>query len=218
MLDKRQRRGTVTRQATRGRPKVVSDEVQREAILLQARELFIAEGYARTTTEQVAARCRISKRTLYRLFPSKNALFAAIIDSHRQTMLDLPGDYDDLPLTDALERIFRIDIDARQERERTAFIRIAILESDRFPMLDTLLRKHGPEKSRALLAEWFARQRARNRIAVDDTASAAKMLMDMVFGGVEFKRKGAPDWPGNDERRAHVRRCIQIFVNGVRKR
>ena len=211
-------RQALTGTRTRGRPKVIPDERQRATILRETRDLFIEEGYARATTEKVATRSRISKRTLYRLFPSKEELFAAIIDTHRRSMLDLPGDYDIIPLTDALERIFRIDLTPEEEHERYAVLRLAIIESARFPELDALFRQHGPEKSLSLLAEWFARQRTLGRIVVDDVDSTAKMLMDMIFGAVTFKRKGEVDWPHGAERKAHIRRCIHVFVNGIRPR
>lgn len=203
---------------SRGRPKSVPDEVQREAIVRRARELFVERGYARSTTQELAARCRISKRTLYRLFPNKAAIFAAAVDAHRQSMLDLPGDYDGLPLADAIERIFKVDIDPDEDRERIAFLRFAVVEAAQFPELGPLLVRYGPEKARILLAEWLMRQGARGRIDVDDPASAAKMLLDMVFGAVVVQPDGNIDWGPRDERTVHVRKCIQVFVNGVRPR
>ncbi|MBE0532202.1 MAG: helix-turn-helix transcriptional regulator [Rhodospirillales bacterium] len=180
--------------------------------------MFIEEGYARTTTDKVAARCKISKRTLYRLFSSKEDLLAAVVDAHRQSMLDLPGNRDDLPLTDALEAIFIIDIDAEADRERVAFLRFALLESAQFPEIDTLVRQRGPEMALALLADWFAHQRTLGRIEIDDVDSAARMLMDMIFGAVVVKTMGELEWPGGDERKTYIRRCIRVFVNGIRSR
>ncbi len=69
-----------------------------------ARELFLEKGYGCTTTEDIAVKSHISKQTLYRLFPDKPAIFAAVIDGHCRTMLDLPCDYDNLPLDAALEK------------------------------------------------------------------------------------------------------------------
>jgi AcrR family transcriptional regulator len=196
----------------------VPDAVQQRAIAETARALFIRQGYGQTTTDEVAACCRISKRTLYRLFPSKSDLFAAAVDAHRQAMLDLPGNYDELPITKALERIFRVDIDPEADRERGAFLRLAMIESEQFPELRDIIREHGVDKSRSLLAAWFARQQQRGEIKLDDVESGARMLMDMMFGAVAFKlgkdlalRKGA-------ERKAHLKRCIKVFVDGVRPR
>ncbi|MEZ5934101.1 MAG: TetR/AcrR family transcriptional regulator [Alphaproteobacteria bacterium] len=194
------------------------DETQRDLVARKARDLFTSHGYGATTTDDIAASCKISKRTLYRLFSSKQDLFAAAVDLHRFAMLKLPGDYDRLPLQLALEEIFRVDIDAEADRERAAFLRLAIGESARFPELRAIIREHGIDASRRLLAAWFAHQRDLCRIAIDDVESAARMLMDMMFGAVVFKADSeVPNLQG-DERKAHQRRCIRVFVDGVRPR
>jgi AcrR family transcriptional regulator len=201
----------------RGRPKLRADDARRSEIVACAREIFLARGYAGTTTDVVAARCRMSKQTLYRLFPSKTALFRAMIEAHRQTMLDLPRHGEEAPLADAIAAIFRIDIDADEERARAAFIHLAMMESRQFPEIADLVRRHGVEPSRRLLAEWLAGQCARGAIRLDDAESGARMLMDMIFGamGPPSGDRGGPDLAA---RRVHIRRCIDVFLDGVRAR
>jgi AcrR family transcriptional regulator len=203
----------------RGRPKLMSDEQQAAAIAREARDLFLEKGYARTPMEEIAARCHISKRTLYRLFPNKTEVFGAIVDQHRQSMLALPGDYDDLPLEEALGRIFLVDIDEEAHRKRTEFIRLAILEGRQFRELAALLRQRGADKSRIMLIEWLEAQARRGRIEIEDAGMTAGILMDMMFGLIARKQeRDAPRWPGDDDRRAVLRHTIRIFVNGVRRR
>jgi AcrR family transcriptional regulator len=200
----------------RGRPKITTDDNQRDAIVQKAWALFIEVGFHNFTMSEVASRCKISKATIYRLFSSKVDLFAAIVHAHRQNMLALPGDYDDLPLDQALEHIFKLGIDSHLDRERVAFLRLALTEEAQFPELGAIFREHGADKSRSLLAEWLARQRASARIEIDDVDSAAKMLMDMIFGAIVVKSRGEFEWPGEEERKIHIRRCIHVFLNGVR--
>jgi AcrR family transcriptional regulator len=57
--------------ARRGRPR---SEVAHQAILESARELLIEEGYSRLRLEHVAARAGVGKATIYRRWPSKEAL------------------------------------------------------------------------------------------------------------------------------------------------
>lgn len=203
----------------RGRPKVVSDDVQRSLIVEGARQLFIESGYGRTTTDDVAARCRISKQTLYRLFPGKPALFAAVVDAHRHSMLALPGDYDSLPLDQALQQIFQIDIDPQVERDSMALLRLVTLESQQHPELEEMLWLYGADRSRAELAKWLIRQRKRGLIRIDDGDSAARMLMDMMFGAVVLRTGGKSAGPSATyRRRDHIRRCVSVFLNGIRAR
>jgi AcrR family transcriptional regulator len=164
----------------------------------------------------VAARCRISKQTLYRLFSSKTELFMAIIAKHRASMLALPRDpKENLPLDEALEKIFMINIDEAAERDREAFIHLIMSEAQQFPEIAALLRTHGVEQSRQMLTDWLSLQQQRGLIAIADAASGARMLMNMIFGAM-ISHPGKPnDWPNRETRLQHLRQCIAIFVAGV---
>ena len=59
----------------RGRP---SGIVGPELVTI-AREQFLQHGFRRTTMDAVASRAGISKQTLYAAYPSKDALFAAVV-------------------------------------------------------------------------------------------------------------------------------------------
>jgi len=201
----------------RGRPKLASDETQRIQIVEGARALFLEKGYGRTTTDDVAAGCRISKQTLYRLFPGKAALFAAVVDAHRYSMLALPGDYDAMPLDQALQQIFQIDIDPKLDGDRMALLRLVALESLQHPELEEMLLLYGAERSRAELAKWLTRQRDRGLIELDDADSAAGILMGMMFGAMVLKAGGKAA-PPSCPKRAHIQTCVSIFLNGVKTR
>ncbi|AVA23417.1 TetR/AcrR family transcriptional regulator [Rhizobium sp. LEGMi198b] len=200
----------------RGRPKTASDDAKRAEIVAEARATFHELGYGGTTMDLVAARCRISKQTLYRLFSSKTELFMAIIAEHRASMLALPRDpKENLPLDKALEQIFMIDIDEVAERDREAFIHFAVNEAQRFPEMASLLRTYGAEQSRQMLADWLRLQQKRGLIEIADAASGARMLMNMIFGAMISHPGKLNDWPDRETRLRHLRHCIAIFLAGV---
>jgi TetR/AcrR family transcriptional regulator, mexJK operon transcriptional repressor len=202
----------------RGRPKVMSEEVQRACIVDCAKKLFLKKGYGSTTTDEIATVCRISKQTLYGMFAGKAALFAAVIEAYHENLLELPGQYDDLPLDEALERIFKIDTEGEVDRERVGLLRLLVTESPKYPEIGIITRQHGYEKAQGDLAAWLADQRRRGLISIDDVDSAARMLSDMVFSPIILKAIGDPQWPNPQKRQAHTRRCISVFLNGVRPR
>lgn len=199
----------------RGRPKLVSDDVQRLLIADSARKLFIEKGYGRTTTDEVAAQCRISKQTLYRLFPGKPALFSAVVDAHRYSMLALPGDYDTVPIEQALQQIFRIDIDPQSERDNLALLRLVMLESQQHPELEELLFRYGADKARADLSKWLKARCKRDRIDIGDVDSVTHILLDMIFGPMVLKLDAVVARRRPQQRQDHVRRCISIFLYGI---
>jgi TetR/AcrR family transcriptional regulator, mexJK operon transcriptional repressor len=198
----------------RGRPKCVPDDAQCCMIVNSARRLFVEKGYGATTTDDIAAECKISKQTLYRLFPAKSALFAAVVAGLSQKCLDLPRDDDDLPLADSLARIFLAD-SAEAEQERIEILRLVIVEGRNFPELSDILKRHGLEVSRAELADWLTRQCARGRLKAGDMTARAQLLLDMVFGAITIRNIGDQERPGAEQRRAHIHHCIDVFLHGV---
>lgn len=197
----------------RGRPRTQSDGQRRADIIDGARRTFIDLGFAGTTTDIVAARCRISKQTLYRLFPSKTELFLAVVTAHRQMMLALPRpDDENEPVADVLQKIFMIDMDEETRREREAFIHIVVREGAQFPEIAEILAREGIDRSRKDLADWLQVQNERGKLVLDAPASGARMLMDMVFGAAGMPD---PNWKTPDDRRDHLRLCIAIFTSGT---
>lgn len=74
-------------------------EQQRKKFLLILCQVFSEKGYRRTTTAQLASRCRVRENILYRLWPDKKAMFLAALDDvyhHRaenwaKILADHPG-------------------------------------------------------------------------------------------------------------------------------
>ncbi|MNU53384.1 Bacterial regulatory protein, tetR family [compost metagenome] len=202
----------------RGRPKVSSDEQQAAAVVAEARRIFIEQGYERMTMDGIAARCRMSKRTIYQLFASKQAVMKAVIEDHRAQIFGLPGDYDGLPLEEALSQIFRINVDGDDDLQRWAVLRAIKAEAAKSEELLAIIRANTADLIPAMLADWIAEQAGRGRIVVPDPARAAKILLDMVFGCVFDKNGRLCEWPDAEDRRVYMRDCISIFVNGCRSR
>src|SRR5260370_29907464 len=72
------------KQTTIKKPQRPSDEAlwasRQEEILEAAARLFAQHGYADTDTQLLADELGVGKGTLYRYFPSKEALFLAAVD------------------------------------------------------------------------------------------------------------------------------------------
>jgi len=200
----------------RGRPPVASSEDRRNAILDLALKIFVEHGYVATTMDELAARGHWSKQTLYRLFPSKAALFESLADRHRKLMLNFDAVADDDLVDAALAKIFRADMTEADDLSRRVLLQLVGAERGLAPELATAIRTRGYEPSRAQLAEWIESRRTRGELTFDDSAlDYAGILMAMVFA--------APDMPSepiagsfNPSRyRAHIKRCITVFLNGV---
>ncbi len=85
-------------------------------ILEAAARVLVAEGYARATTNRVAAAAGISVGSLYQYFPGKDALIVALLKRHRSQMMATVGKhleaFQDRPLGSAVPALIRAVLDA----------------------------------------------------------------------------------------------------------
>ncbi len=81
---------------------------RRAVVLAAAAELFADRGYAGTRLDDIAAAAQVTKPILYRHFPSKKALYLALLARHREEQLRLAtnGQTDGQPITTFVERWF----------------------------------------------------------------------------------------------------------------
>lgn len=57
-----------------------------ERVIEEAEELFVREGFLHFSTEQLAARLRCSKRTLYSIAPSREQFFSLVLERRLKSM------------------------------------------------------------------------------------------------------------------------------------
>ena len=159
--------------------------------IAQAAELlFLANGYGAVSMDQVSRTASVSKATLYAYFPSKGALFAAIM---RDKGIDNPLGEDLFPaivpdLRAALEaigfRMLRFML-----RERTlAIYRIAMAESVRFPELGRAFYENGPVGMIRRFSDWLITLEDGGLVEVDDREMATQQFMALMRSGVFLRR------------------------------
>lgn len=73
---------------------------KRTDILKAARDLFLTEGYHRTSVDAVASKANVSKRTIYDYYGNKRALFLAVIDEAGELLMNSIQHAIDRNLTD----------------------------------------------------------------------------------------------------------------------
>jgi AcrR family transcriptional regulator len=215
------RQKSSTERRCRGRPQLRTDEETRQIIFDAARHAFAADGYAATSTEELARRAGISTKTLYRLFPAKAALFEAMVAERLDRQLSdvqLRGvDHDDI--AEALAAALLACAELALDPEVVALQRIVLQESAAFPDLATAFYRNGIARTAAALARWLRVQVARGRLAFDNVEDAAGMLIGMVvsapqraaiYGGVPLPSRKAI------ERR--VRTVAALVLDGCRVR
>lgn len=86
-----------------------------------AQDLFVTQGYDRTTVDQIAAAAGMSKRTFFRYFPSKDDLVIGKYDLFADRMAEALDDRPhDEAVWESLRRVFDITLDYVQDDHQRA--------------------------------------------------------------------------------------------------
>lgn len=164
---------------------------KRRAILDAAFELFLVDGYAGTTLEQVAEHAGVSRQTVYAHFASddtsvKETLFRAMVEA-RVGRRDEPAhpvvatmETTDQPHDD-LRTFARHHVALVMRPELVRLRRTIIGEAERFPGIAAAWYANGPQLSFDLFAGWFEAWDRRDLIDVPDPAVAARTFNWLVL-------------------------------------
>ena len=120
---------------------------KRALILDAARPVLLRDGLGGTTLDRVATEGGIAKMTLYRHFPSKEALFEGLVTSMcgsiRQGLENAPRGGDDQPAATRLSDELRGFTSALIEPDALALYRLVVAEGWRFPRLAHVFDQSG---------------------------------------------------------------------------
>jgi TetR/AcrR family transcriptional regulator, mexJK operon transcriptional repressor len=188
---------------------------KRAAILTSARELFLTEGFDRSSVDAVAARAGVSKRTVYDYFGDKQTLLNAVFDDVGQSLLDtvrrtlldtLDGLTDAAELEAALvEFSMRITTDMLDSAEYTTLQRFVRTAGGHLPEPDDRALTNAPEEA---MGERFTALAEAGLLNVPDPRLAADHFIALTFG-VTLSRLGS----ANAAKDPRVR---PLIVEGVR--
>lgn len=154
---------------------------KRVAIVSAAIEEFLAAGFDATSMDRIAARASVSKRTVYNHFPSKEALFAAILrqlwDASEEG--SAPAYRTAEPLRGQLLELLMRKLRLLNDEAFLSLARVAIAAGI-----------HSPERARDMVARlgereedltvWVRAAAADGRLTTSDPAFAAQQLQGLV--------------------------------------
>ncbi|MFG1698514.1 TetR/AcrR family transcriptional regulator [Nonomuraea sp. NPDC049309] len=188
---------------------------KRAAILSAARELFLTDGFDRSSIGAIAAKAGVSTRTVYDYFGDKRTLLRAVVEAIGQSLITaIKGTLDDTltgvtepsELEDALVTFsMRIATDMLDSAEYSTLQRLVAAESANLPAPVEQPMSHVPEEA---LAERLAELGRAGLLDVPDPRLAADHFIALTFG-VAISRLGSAN-------AAEDTRVRPLIVEGVR--
>jgi AcrR family transcriptional regulator len=194
----------------------LTHERRHQQILDTAIDVFAKFGFRGTTTKQLAKAAGVSEATIFLHFPSKEALYQAILEEVTQSQEPLRGVLDadgDAPLVDVLARLAQAYM--RQERKNSALVRLALFSAlERHTLGRLLVAQHlgGPVQRLKRLLE---RAQKRGEVRADlDPETAAHALDSVLVHQVLLREVLGENHVSSGDMQSYV----DIYLRGVAPR
>lgn len=154
-------------------------------ILRAAATLFLRDGYSNTSVDAVTAEAGVSKATVYAHFPSKEALFEALVKggtaaSFSQFPPLARGGGDPV---EELSAFLEPVLDHILVRGAYAWDRLIIAEAVRHPQLARLFRENALERLRGVMEDYLRALAAESPRHDQEPGAAAEALLSLAVLG-----------------------------------
>ncbi|MFD3459681.1 TetR/AcrR family transcriptional regulator [Nocardia fluminea] len=156
-------------------------------LLTLARAVFLERGFAGSTMDEIAARAGISKTSLYREHPSKEGLFAAVVehwtaagrDAMRPALAELETTED---VREGLLAWARILLAGVLSPTVVEMRRLITAEAARLPEVGAMYLHQSWGRNISALAATLQVLHARGMLVISDPEAAAEQLTWLVVG------------------------------------
>lgn len=163
---------------------------RRKTIVDIAREEFIENGYGSTSMSGLASKLGGSKTTLWKYFPSKQELFAAVIDDLVERYgivienVPLPDGSIEETLSNFGSAVLRVVL----SQEVLSLYRLVVGEAGRFPELGEIYYRKGVGRAELRLSAYLESQIAASILQSMDSKIAAAHFLQMCQANYFQKR------------------------------
>ena len=161
----------------------IQDTAKRRQIIEGARQIFMRDGFDGASMNDITRAAGVSKGTVYAYFPSKEALFEALIREDRRVQAEQICRYsaDDEDVAAVLRELAHNLVAAVARPGHMAHLRTVIAASAKFPSIGHAFYEAGPMYGAGRLAVYLDRQVKAGRLKIDDTNRAAFQFIDLCL-------------------------------------
>jgi AcrR family transcriptional regulator len=206
------------KQTANPRAEAATEIPVRRRILDAAFAAFMEQGFAATSTLEIATRARASKRELYALFGSKQEMLVACISEpakRLQIPLDWPEPRDSGALAATLVALGTRLLQETSDPAVVAMFRLAIAEAVRAPEVAEVLNAIGLEAGRSALHGVMNRACSAGLLA-GNPADMAALFAGALWGNQMIRLLlGVAERPGpreiSDRAQAATRAVMQLY-------
>lgn len=195
-----------------GRPK---SEEKKSEIIHAATELFLAQGYSKTSMDEVAQVAGVSKQTVYSHFKNKETLFQQVVILKSDELAPAPEilEQQGLSVQEVLTELGYGFTALLHCPESIGIHRIIISEATRDPTVAHLFYEVGPMRCIGNLANYFKQQHKKGRLNVPNAEEAAGHFFCLLKGIQHMAiLMNILPCPTSEEQKIHVQTVVQMFL------
>ncbi len=195
-----------------------SSRRKHQAIVTAARRVFLEQGFSATTMDVIADAADVSKRTVYKHFHNKQALFAAVV----RMLCDkvVPPSVDDMEIDTSEPQTVLTQLAVQilsniYAREQIALLRVVVTESQGFPELGALMYEQ-VEHTEALIREYLMTQQKKGTIDLPDAELAASQFLGLIKTDLQLQLLfGHRKRVSKSEIQKIAETSVNLFLNGA---
>ena len=207
------------RKSVRGRPP--TDEVAARAtrLLDVATEVFLEQGFKGASMSEIARRAGASKQTLYARYPSKAALFAALVELKASQLFEAIGPLGEgRSLRDTLVHCGSELLELIVSEDARGVHRVVIAECVEFPELGEIFWNRGPGRTRAMLTNYLRAQQKLGNIQCGEPEQAVEILLALIISATSLRTSlglEAKAVKTQAQRKAWVNFAVDTFLSAM---
>jgi TetR/AcrR family transcriptional repressor of mexJK operon len=200
-----------------GRPKASDVEARMQDLIDVAAQLFLANGYTRTSLESIARAARVAVRTIYVKFGGKAGLLEAVLMSRRDAFFRMRDmEHDMRPFRDVVDDFAHQFFDLLCKDQLIAMQRVVIAEAADNPELARTFYDAGPRLTREMLERFFAREDIRAQLRPDLPYEQLPVFLTSAISGDAMQRFVFPhDQPRHAEAHRMLEQRLEMFHRAV---
>lgn len=161
-----------------------------QVVLQAARRVFLMHGFSAATTDMIQREAGVSKSTVYAHYPSKEALFVAVVEAECAAVTQAVKRIRFRPgrLGETLTELARTYLDIVLSPDGLAFYRVVITEAPRMPDLGRTFYLAGPRVMTTVIADLLAGAVASGEIDLNELGreAAANLFIHLVRSEPQF--------------------------------
>lgn len=196
---------------------------KRGQILSGARRVFLRDGFAAASTDAIAAEAKVSKRTLYAYYPSKEELFAEVL---RKLTIENPqtrvlASFEEMSpgspeeLRQALIQLAQKVVATMMQPDYLALLRTIIADTHRFPHLGEIYRSTVPERGFRVFLALMERMRDEGIVEVPDAEAATRLFCGPIVTYALLDGLFVAEGPPRPPEPGRIEEIVRLYMKAI---